>query len=408
MTFAQHLNRTVDDVRILVELDLNGVTRGYSFNEFTPVGSTIPYQGRIKSIFSLTKDRDPMFFGKMAYQGGTISLINGDGEFDQYAADAGFVPLVFDGSWVYDGSQTWDGVKIPGIYGGVIRVKFGYADIDISTYATIYTGYIDSLSIDEETFSITVRDKRKKLDTEIQHSWINTNALTVIKEAIILADPSISYTGTYFDTTAWAAASALAPLVSVDMIDPKSANDVIEMVCLSCFGELVVTGAGLFSFKFINPDATASTTIVNTDVLNKYNITYDPSDVISSAIVYCDIDYNLNTGNYATKVTDTTREGLVYARYGVYKEQKFYTYLPNATAASVFSSTILDYFQDVHGTFDITAPMRYYTLEVGDVVNVEINRISSTMVGTKKCEVLGKTYDLENSLISLHLRMCYD
>ena len=65
-----------------------GVIYGYSFNEFTPVGTTALYEGRLQSVPQISIARDPFFFGKIAFGGGSISLINQDGELDTFARDS--------------------------------------------------------------------------------------------------------------------------------------------------------------------------------------------------------------------------------------------------------------------------------------------------------------------------------
>ena len=49
--------------------------------------------------------------------------------------------------------------------------------------------------------------------------------------------------------------------------------------------------------------------------------------------------------------------------------------------------------------------MKYFNVVFGGAVDVEINREKSIMIGTKKCEILGKKYDLENNNIQLDLRI---
>jgi len=72
---------------------------------------------------------------------------------------------------------------------------------------------------------------------------------------------------------------------------------------------------------------------------------------------------------------------------------------------NTMASDKYSYFNSLHGKLSITVPMKYYTVNVGDNVDVEIWRETSSMLGTEKCEVVGKSYDLNNSLITFELRI---
>src|SRR3990167_1530185 len=56
-----------------------GVVYGYSFDDFTPVGASQAYEGRLLGAPAIAKRRDPLYFGKLAFGGGSITLANGDG-----------------------------------------------------------------------------------------------------------------------------------------------------------------------------------------------------------------------------------------------------------------------------------------------------------------------------------------
>ena len=76
--------------------------------------------------------------------------------------------------------------------------------------------------------------------------------------------------------------------------------------------------------------------------------------------------------------------------------------------AIIFSNTMLEYARDVHGIGNVTVPLKYYYLNVGDMVDLEIARESTTMLGTVKCEILSKSYNLDNGTIDLRYRITSD
>lgn len=385
-TFADYAASSVSKPIVLIELTVNGVVKGYAKKDFVPVGSNIFYEGRLSSFFSIGRSRDPLAWGKLQFSGGSFTLINADGYFDSIAS-------------------TW----FIGYYGKPAVIKIGYEELNIADYLTIWTGYIQSFELSPEAVSITVAESRKKLDVDIEKSWIKVPATTVIKEAIILAYPDVTFTSDYFDLTAWSIVEANSPLISYDMTDAKPAIDVIEGVCNSIFGIFFMNPNDKYSLKLVNPDAPAVTTIRKEDVLDVPSITYDPSEVVSSVKVYCDIDTRLSDGKHATIVEDITRKDYVYNTYSIYNVKEFTTYLDGPEAAAAFAIKYLDYCQDVHGIFKVNVTMKYYSLEIGDTVFIELYREGGVpYLSTVKCEIIGKTYNLETFNITFDMRICYD
>lgn len=387
MTFAEYATMSSSSGIVLFEIDIGGTTVGYAKKDFTPVGSSIFYEGRLNSVFDIGYSRDPLTWGKLSFPTGSVDLNNGDGHFNASANSTWFIPYF----------------SVPA------RIKFGYEAMSITDYVTMWTGYVESVNLSKESFSINLADTRKKLDVDIQSSWVDINAMTVIKEAIILAYPNVTYDDTYFDTVAWTLAATYAPNITVDMIDPMKATELIDAICASIFGIFFMTADGRYSFKVPLLDATCTSTIHNTDVIEIPTIEYNPSEVVSSVRVYCDIDYDLDTGEFATVVEDTTRKTYVFSTYSIYNSKEMTTYLPGTTAATVFASTFLDYTMDVHGTFEITVPMVYYTLNVGDTTYVEMKlENDNDFIGTPKCEIIGKTYNFDYPSIKFQMRIWYD
>jgi hypothetical protein len=356
-----------------------GIVYGYSFNEFTPLGATKTYEGRLESIPRLTKKRDPLYFGKIAFDGGSIVLKNNDGNFDTFAIDND-------------------------VYGNECRIKFGYDGMDYDDYVTIYKSYIGRLDITEDTMVVNLDDKRKQFARPITYSCTNKNALDAIVEIIQTEYPYINYSSVFYNTTEWAAATLLVSNVTINMQNPKPAIDVIQEICASVFGIFDVQVDGRFTFKVIDTSAIALSTIVSIDINNKHSISFDPGEVISSVRVSYDIDGNVESSNYRTWLTDISVEETVFLKYKTYNQKDFETWLVNSAAAQTFATKILNYVKDVHGTFSINVPMRYYDFKIGDLRNVEIERETTTMLGTKKCEVMGISYDL-NGVPSIDLDM---
>ena len=356
-----------------------GVIYGFSYDEFTPAGSQFGYQGRLLSVPSISQSRDPLFWGRIIYEGGTFSAANADGEYDTWGEDND-------------------------VFGNECRVYFGYRDIDIDDYAQIFTGAINTINISEEQVDIEIIDKRAQLTKEITYTSTHSeNALTSIKN-ILVDNFTVEYNTTFFDTTAWAVASALAPNITINMQDTEPAINMIEQICTTVFGTFEVTPTGKFSFTMIDNTATASTTIQDYDIMNRHSLTYDPSEAISSVKIGYNRDW-VTSGDQYTYITNTTGEDAFFNKYKTYKQQTFDTLLIDYFSAYATGLKILNYHGDVHAAEIIETPMSYYGLEVSQTANVEINRDVNTMLGSKKSQIMSKSYDLNTGKIMFGIRI---
>jgi hypothetical protein len=86
-----------------------GISYGFSFDEFAPVGSSQFFEGRLLGSPVVSQARDPLFWGKMSYSIGGISVINTDGEYDTFAQDND-------------------------VYGNEARIKFGYKQLALADF----------------------------------------------------------------------------------------------------------------------------------------------------------------------------------------------------------------------------------------------------------------------------------
>lgn len=356
-----------------------GATFGYSFNSFTPIGSNTFYDGRLLGAPTISKSRDPLFFGRIQYQGGDVPLINADGEFDTFA-------------------------EMNNVYGNEARVFFGFENLDISEYIRIFTGFIENIVISEVDTSITITDKRKQLTKPITYSCTNKNALDAIVEVITTAYTNITYNPTFFDIAKWEAATENAPVVTIDMQEPDSVINVIQDICTAIFGLFFVTPENLFSFKVINITEDLTAVIPAEDVMNQYRFNYDPSTVVSSVRVGYDKDWTASAGNPYTFYTDTSEESGVFLKYKTYNQKEFLTVLPDLASATEFAGTVLDYTKEVHAIFEIQTSFKYYYLEIGDMVSVDIKRTVATIFGVSVCEVISIRYNLEMLTMQIGLR----
>lgn len=352
-----------------------GVVFGYSFDEFTPVGAGQLYQGRLLGSPVISKRRDPLYFGKLTFGGGSITLNNGDATLDEWAEDND-------------------------IYGNAVRVKLGYDGLDIHDYELLYHGYVEKVTIGEETLTVQVADKRKQLTAPIEYVCTSLNALDAIV-GILKQAYGVSYTDTYFDTAAWASAQGSVETVSYKAERPEPVITIIESICRSVFGVFFITPDNRYSFRLVDTAVSSQTTIKAADIINRHTLVYDPTEVISSAR----IGYWTSPGTLYDYSTNTAYQASVFNTYKTYNERVFDTLLDTATAATAYGTTIMQYAKDVHPQLPVQVPMAYYSRDIAENVDVEIQRATHVMLGTKKAEILEVRYNLDGPTMTLGLRV---
>jgi hypothetical protein len=354
------------------------VVFGYSREGFCPVGSGQHYASRLLGVPSISKSRDPLFYGKLQFEGGNVDLNNGDGYFDQLGEDNN-------------------------AYGNQARISMGFEDMAFSEYDRLFTGFVETLDIGEDTVSISFIDRRKQLTKPIIYACTNKNAVDAIQE-ILLVNYSIPYSSLYYNTVLWDAAKAKAYNVTINMQTAESCIDTIQKICESTFGIFQVDNDGKYAFRVIRPGDAATFAIPESDILYATRAKYDPSEVISSTKIGYAKNWTLGESSAYTYLTDTSQEADIYAKYKVYNQRQFDTMLPDLASAQIFSDVILDYSGTIRPMLEIEVPIKYYSIDVGDFVEIAINRPHVTWFGERKCEIIRKVFNLDKNTITLTVR----
>lgn len=261
MSFSTEINKSVSEFRVLIHIDSkDGNYSGrFSKDAFTPIGSAVPYEGRLVSVPKISINRDSNQFGILVFSSSGFALANNDGEFDTLM-------------------DTYN------IIGATVRVYIGYASLNISEYVNIYTGYIESVSIGESKASFSIADLRKRLRTGNSTDISYVDAVQGI-ENILLGNYAITAGSSYFDVSAMTAAKALAYKVVRIHPDNDTVDAAIEDCVKSTMGFFFITGDGRYSYKMIDTAATVVSTISRYDVLDENSIDYDEGGIIASVSV---------------------------------------------------------------------------------------------------------------------------
>jgi len=154
---------------------------------------------------------------------------------------------------------------------------------------------------------------------------------------------------------------------------------------------------GVSGFEYIGPSKLSRT------------LFYDPyQGNIFVGKTYTATEEKLYIGKYSDNMNwalNNTYKASTYSSYGIDTLKHFNTKLIFNSDAVLLAEDLIVYFKDLHGELQIIVPMKYYAVNVGDNVDVQIWRETTSFLGTKKCEVLGKEYDLKNAMIKFNLRI---
>ncbi len=352
-----------------------GVIYGYSFNEFTPDSAPVPYEGRLLAVPSVSIASDPLFYGIMRYGGGTVELANNDGSLDTLAKDNE-------------------------LYGNPVRIFIGFADLDYSEYQQIYTGFIETFSVNKVSASISVADLRKQLSRPSRETRPSrTPAITV--NDLIEVVYGIPFTEDFYDVTAYNAADIHSFAISFDssiqLNDSaiRPLTDYIEQCLTAGFFVLWITGDGRYTASAVNYSATtAGTFLRKNDIMNDFEVVYDPSRVVSSVKVGHSPTWTTSETVYKT-YRNTTHEASVFSAYKTYKEHAIDLPLISTSNTILWSDLFLQINSVVHGTSELTVPLKYCGTNIGDVVYAELERDNGGgMVGTTLSYITSKSWNL--------------
>lgn len=434
---------------------------------FAGTHNTQPYESRLVGLPSVSKSRDPLFYGKISFDGGNVTVDNRDGEFDRRG-------------------ESWD------IFGNAARILVGFDELGYADFEKAFTGYIEGVRIGPENMEAQLIDRRKSLSKKIPdavfdqttypnlkdenvgktipvgygvmldvpavctneeesspstyafklfdmryHDAINEitavyvdgaevtpdstdlvnatfelldadydpgdtvtvdckgyedmtgalieNALDIIKDLLTIYFP-IYYTATYFNTSEWETAEALAPDINLFVEKPTEIIELIEEISTSVFGLFIIQDNGLYTYRIYDADREISQFISRDELLEVPVVEYDPTEVLTSTYVGYAKRWNEDDSPY---LHDTSQEQDIFERFKVKREETFDTLLTNSTDAQTFSDRVLALSGDVRRIFTIRTKWQTIQREIGDFVRVDVYRRKSAMLGVCKAEVIG-------------------
>ena len=263
----------------------------------------------------------------------------------------------------------------------------GTADVDSYTEGDYYPG--DDVSADVRGYVFTAT------------SILIDNALDVIVDLLTSFYP-IFFNSNYFNLDQWP--TSRAPDIELFADSPKELIDIIEEISSTVFGLFLAEDDSRYGYRIYNENAAILQTVEKEEILNlsEIEIRYDSTEVLTSARIGYDQNWK-NSEHLIELYTD--QEDAIFDKFRIYREDTFLTLLNGQSAAQAFAETMFLFSSDVDKPVTIVTKMQTVEREVGDFIDVWLDRVSSTMLGRAKCEILGISKDGNNMTVRLECRI---
>lgn len=132
----------------------------YYFNDFY-------YDPRVQKVFTIKKNKDPLFFGVLKFQKGKVTLLNQDGELDDW--------------------------RDRELFGQAARIYIGEKGTTYGNLETIFTGFIENDSRTWDDLSVTIQDVRKNLSQPIAENRFNKTEFPFLDDSNVDEPKPVAY-----------------------------------------------------------------------------------------------------------------------------------------------------------------------------------------------------------------------
>ena len=129
------------------------------------------YEPRIKKIFPIKKNKDPLYYGLLKFITGKVEAINNDGFFDDW--------------------------KDRNLFAQATRILIGQNGDDYKNLTKIFSGFIEDDSTDFEDFSVTLQDIRAGLTQPIATNYLTLTDYPHLDDSNENAPKPIAYGNIY-------------------------------------------------------------------------------------------------------------------------------------------------------------------------------------------------------------------
>ena len=468
-----------------------GVSWGFRKGGQTSIYNDFLYEDRLLNIGSISTQKDPSFFGVLAFNSFSIDIVNmytdpnaEGGPFDDFAiandvyGGEGRIFVGLDGDDRADFKQVSQGLMenptvgennlqiklqdsrkkllrsiptntfeqttypdlnddnvgkpIPLTYGeirnapvictneeeGGAPAHFSFKLADVSDHTngikSIDTVYVDGVSkatsatdLTNATFTIATANYDPGDDVTCDFKGFVDDGSNLIENAHdIIVDimglyASQPFISDIFNVSHWDRNKSPDIILNID--SKQKIIDVIGNITSNAIlGTFNVEDDGRYALRIFDKNQASLNTIMRVDLENTPTVNYNNTKVVSSVVIGYNQDYGENEFRL---LEDKSQETAIFKKFRIYNEEQFDTYLKNSTAAQIFADTIFDFNGDVEATFTLSTGYEFINRELGDIITVELRRSNTTFIGNVKCEIIGKTYNLNRHMLEYKCRI---
>lgn len=202
------------------------------------------YEPRVKKIFPIKKNKDPLYYGLLKFITGKVKAINNDGYFDDW--------------------------KRRNLFAQATRILIGQNGDDYEDLAKIFSGFIEDDSTDHEDFSVTLQDIRAGLTQPIATNYLTLTDYPHLEEGNVNAPKPIAYGNIYN-----------APCICLN--EEETAATYTFLLCDTEFNDVSATG---FKVYVDGVDRTSNATLTGaTGTFTLPTAYYDAGDEVTADFI---------------------------------------------------------------------------------------------------------------------------
>ena len=202
------------------------------------------------------------------------------------------------------------------------------------------------------------------------------------------------YNDTNYNTTVMGAVSSYDIGLFID--DKKPIHEVIEQIAYSNMSNFIVDDDGRYSWHKYDSAEAAAFTVASEEINEGEFIKplYDSENYLTS----CHVGYAKQWDDEEWRWAHNTDNQITsYAKYGKYRELKMETFLVNSADAVELAGDVMSYMHNVKMELNNTTGIQYIDKDIGDMCNLNGDRVDSTWMGSVKCEIVGIYKTLGNN-----------
>lgn len=286
-----------------------------------------------------------------------------------------------------------------------IQVLAGFHNIAESNFEDYNYGVIDDWSIDSsDILTLTCKDHRKSWKKNVPESWEDTSdsvyfpgqhhvriIRSLLQNQINVRDSTIdmdSFDAVETDLSGW--------MAGTEINDTRSAEDLINELRILMWCYFIPKPDGTIYLKKYDSSESAQYEF-DDKIYHSLDYMGNSDALINRVVVYYSYDFSSENDTYAdyadiTIDFDATSQS-DWGEIATYEIKDKWTYSGDDTQIDTLTAAVLDRFKDIPCMFKMTTDIKFWWLEVGDMVNITSARApSSDYAGftSKKFEIVGK------------------